>query len=336
MVSWRYMSLPSPTTRFCSRSRISITPRDLRVLDTLARYGLVREPTLHALHFPTVQPRNQRHVQGVLKRLADHGYLGRRFLPPVHRLHQGFFDYSRRDRSGAVYFLTRDGATLLGQDYHPRAPRITLAYLHHRLDITDCRACFELAIAQASGITLARWIDENEKDEEGDFLLHDQVRALDPDTDRLRKLPIRPDAAIVLEQRATGQQELFFLEVDEGTESGRRRWRDKVLAYRAYAREGVADRFQFAGSGFRVLTLTRTPTGTQQDKRLATLLAATDSASGRKQFWFTTFEQAMPQGRPTAEMILSKAIWSRAVRSEASAGTQLSLEDYLFGRDLIA
>jgi hypothetical protein len=252
--------------------------------DTLWRYGLVREPTLHALHFPTVQPRNQRHVQAVLKRLADHGYLGRRFLPPIHRLHQGFFDYSRRDRTGAVYFLTRDGAALLGQDYAPRAPQITLAYLHHRLDITDCRACFELAVAQVPGITLARWIDENEKDEEGHFSLHDQVRALDPDTNRERTLPIRPDAAIVLEHTPSGHQELFFLEVDEGTESGRRRWRDKVLAYRAYARGGVAQKLQFAGAGFRVLTLTRTPTGTQQDKRRGTLLAATDAAGGKKQF----------------------------------------------------
>ena len=100
------------------------------ILDTLSRFGLVREATLHALHFPEVK--HQRTVQATLKRLADAGYIGRRFLPPIHRLNDCFLDYSRPDRSGAIYFLDRAGATCLGTAYNPAAAKVKINYLHHR------------------------------------------------------------------------------------------------------------------------------------------------------------------------------------------------------------
>ena len=317
-----------------------ITKRDQMIMESLHRLGLAREACLHALHFPEV--RHQRTVQATLKRLADTGYIGRRFLPPVHRLNDTFIDYSRQDQSGAVYFLDRVGADLINRPYNPNAAKVRLNFLNHRLDIADIRTCFELAIQKAQGITLARWMDENEKDEDGRFILHDRVTVEDPDTGNKRRLPVRPDACFILEEERTRKQELFFLECDEGTESGRKRWRDKVMAYRSYSRQGFADRYHFNGRGFRILTITRTPSGKDQDKRAATLLENTLAAGGRKQFWFATFAQTMPEGRPTGSTILHSPICQRAepgrlTVTKGKASDQcpcLALVEHLFDRDL--
>ncbi len=152
---------------------IRLTERDLQVMDTLHRYQIIRESTLHVLHFPDA--RYQRNVQSTLKRLVDHRYIGRRFLPPVHRLNTDFLDYTHQDRGGAVYFLARDGSALLGRTHNPNTAKVRLSFLHHRLDISDIRSCFELAMRVAPDITLAHWIDENDRDEEGRFLL--QIRS---------------------------------------------------------------------------------------------------------------------------------------------------------------
>ena len=316
-----------------------LTQRDRMILDTLFHYGLVREATLHALHFAGVK--HQRTVQATLKRLADAGYIGRRFLPPVHRLNDTFIDYSRQDQSGAIYFLDRAGADFINKDHNPAVAKVKINYLNHKLDIADIRACFELAFRKTRETTSARWFDENEKDEQGRFILHDRVIIEDPDTGNKRKLPIRPDACLLLQEEKTSKQEVLFLECDEGTESGKKRWRDKVTAYRAYSRQGFSDRYHFKGRGFRVLTVCRTPSGKDQEKRAATLLENTMAAGGRKQFWVATFSQAMPHGRPTGAHILSSCIWKRAapgrlVTTKGKASDQcpyISLSDYLFDRD---
>jgi len=308
-----------------------ITPRDQRIFDTLHSYGLVREATLHALHFEGVK--HQRTVQATLKRLADAGYIGRRFLPPVHRLNDTFIDYSRQDQSGAIYFLDRVGANFIGRSFNPAVAKVKINYLNHKLDIADIRACFELALRKDRETTCARWFDENEKDDQGRFILHDRVIVEDPKTGDKRKLPIRPDACLLLQEEKTSKQEVLFLECDEGTESGKKRWRDKVTAYRRYARQGFADRYNFNGQGFRVITITRTPSGKNQEKRAATLLENTLIAGGRKQFWISTFSLAMPQGRPTGNQVLSSPIWQRAQTKTLAEYSSLALSDYLFDRD---
>lgn len=313
-------------------SRIHITERDLQVMDTLHRYQIVREATLHALHFPDAK--YQRNVQSTLKRLADHRYIGRRFLPSVHRLNTDFLDYTHQDRSGAVYFLAQDGAALLGRGHNPNTAKVRLSFLHHRLDIADIRASFEMAIRSHSDTKLAHWIDENDRDEEGRFLLHDQVTVEDKNPGTTRQLPIRPDACVILEHAPTSKQELFFLEMDEGTESVRKRWADKVSAYRTYARQDFSNRHRFNGQGFRVLCVTRTPSGREQEQRLDNLVHATRDARGSKQFWFATFGDVMPEQKPVAGHILDSPIWTRADPSQRETRPALTLAGHLFGRDL--
>lgn len=311
-----------------TRRRILITPRDFRVLDTLHRYGLVREAALHSLHYPDVH--YQRNVQASLKRLGDHGFVGRRFLPQAHRLNTDFLDFAHHGATGAVYFLARNGAAFLGRDYNSAAAKVGLAFLAHRLDIADVRACVELACKQAQGIRLAWWFGENDRGQDGSFILHDRARVQDQGTERI--LPVRPDACFGLRDEATGREECFFLEVDEGTESGQKRWRDKVLAYRAHASQG-SGRFSFNGRGFRVLTVNRSQTGKRQEERTANLVRHTRAAGGRKQFWFAPFAALMPENRPTGGQALASRIWARA--HPADCGQAVALRDYLFDADRV-
>jgi len=304
-------------------------PRDVKVMNTLSSYHLLRESSLHALCFPTV--REQRNVQYKLKRLADHSYIGRRFPPIVHRDNTDFVDYAHQDRREAIYFLGPEGAGFLRQDYNPEVAQVKLGYLYHRLDIADIRACLELALRKEEDVELIRWINENDKDEDGEFILHDQVTIKDPETDKPRRLSFRPDACFILEERVTGKQVLFFVEVDEGTESGQRRFRDKVLAYRTFQEKKFLERFDFAGEGFRVLTICRSERGKEQAKRKANLVNVTQEAAGRRQFWFATFDQVMPEDRVTGAHILHSPIWKRAYAELKEP--EITLSKHLFGLD---
>lgn len=308
--------------------RILVTQRDFQVLDTLHHYQLAREATLHALHYPEV--RHQRNVQSSLKRLCDAGYVGRRFLPPVHRLNTSFVDYARPDTGGAVYFLARDGAAFLGRSHNPNAARVGVQFLQHRLDISDVRACVELACRQAPSISLAWWFGENDRDQDGSFILHDRVKVQDSGTGRERVLPVRPDACFGLQEAATGRQECFFVEVDEGTESGQKRWRDKVAAYRAHAAQGF-QRFSFNGKGFRVLTINRSQTNRRPEERTDNLVRHTYEAGGRKQFWFAPAAALMPENRATGDQVLAAPIWTRAHPHDN--GQPVALRDHLFDAD---
>lgn len=307
-----------------------LKPRDVKVLETLSRCRLLRESSLHRLCFPTVK--EQRNVQSKLKsRFVEREYVGRRFPPIIRGDNAEFIDYTHQGRREAVYFLGPEGAALLRQDYDPNLAQVKLGYLYHRLDIADIRACLELALSEMEGVELERWVDEHDKDEDGDFILHDQVTIRDKETGKHKRLNIRPDACFILEEQKTGKQDFFFLEVDEGTESGRKRFYDKVLAYCAYMKQGFEESFGFEGVGFRVLTVCRSERGKDQAKRKANLVSVTHEAGGRRQFWFATFDQVMPEDRATGAHILHSPIWKR-VDAELKE-PEIALIERLFGRD---
>ncbi len=312
------------TTKQRPKIGIYITKRDTQAMQTLARLGLLRESTLHRLCFPTLK--HQRHVHVKLKRLVDNGYISRRLLPII-RSDREFIDFTHQERREAIYLLSEKGAGLLGQAYDPNQAKLKLQSLYHRLDITDIRACLELALQKTKDITLAVWYNENDKDEDG-FVLHDSVTIKDPHTNKQQKLSIRPDACFILEEEKTAKQALFFLEIDEGTESGRKRWKDKVSAYLAYWKEGFKERFEFKGQGFRVLTVNRSETGKEQHKRKANLVETTHKAGGRKQFWFASFDEVMPEGKVSGDHLLTSPIWKRVDKDLEEE--EISLCDYLF------
>lgn len=148
---------------------------------------------------------------------------------------------------------------------------------------------------QTSEIETRQDPNENEKNDGGKFLLHDEVRVEHSDNHRKRTLPIRPDACFILENAETGRESLFFVEIDEGTESACTRWQEKVRAYCAYWGKGLFEKKveNFSGKGFRGLTITRSQRGKESEKRKKNLLKATFLAGGRGQFWFATLLEAV-------------------------------------------
>lgn len=311
----------------------------------LARYGLLRLSTLHALCFQSLT--HQENVQNRLKRLIDQKYIFRK-LPEIRRRpvgsdEQTLYEKHRREQ---VFCLDKRGAELIGQPFDSRFRNMLgedKNTPHHRLDIADVRACFELAAQADDDMGLAVWYDEYEKDEDGEYIIRMErkngITVADPDTNKEKTLPLCPDGCFVLQDLQTGKQDFFYLEVDEGTESGKKRWREKVLAYRAWGQPGFKQQFpQFSQTGFRVLTVNRSEAGKQQLKRTEGLIDATHKARGGKRFWFTTFDAVMPEVRPTGEYIFNSPVWFRVKLDElaelARKGHGLRLADYLFDRDL--
>lgn len=323
------MTKPAPRKK---RPRIGLylKERDKKVVKTLWDYRIMRESTLHRLCFPTVAAR--RKVQERLKQLRDAGYLdrrsgGRRFegqaIPP---------DPSYwAERSGVEELLT--GAELSAEQRERLRVNRNLSRwqphrLTHLLDLAEVRACLELAVASTPGVLLAQWYDEHDC-EGGEPILGSRVQIPYGNAGRQRPFALRPDAAFVLEHEPDGRQEFFFLEIDEGTEAAKKRWREqKVPAYLAH-RE-FEEKFEFAGEDFRVLTVCRSQADQDNARRQRTLLRATFQAGGRGRFWVTTFSALMPDRTATGEHFLASQIWQRARPEEIRNRVSLSLGEHLF------
>ena len=311
---------------------IYITPRDIEVMEALWRYRIMRESTLHRLGFPMVK--HQRKVQGRLKKLWKCGYIGRWFPPIVHRANK---TDAQTNGQGGIYWIERRGVeeVLNGGERWDNAQRDRVRStrrlftrrdfpnLKHPLDVADVRACLEVALARTPGVLLAAWYEEN-------LSLRFKVKILRPEKKKEDPFTLCPDGCFVLEDAHTEQQQLFFVEIDEGTESARKRWRDKVLAYVAYWNQGFEADFGFKGEGFRVLTVTRSEKGKKQAAHKVRLLATTYRAGGRGQFWIATFDQVMPEGIVTGEHFLTKSIWQRAREEDVKRNLEVVLYNELF------
>lgn len=315
-------------------------PRDEQLIKTLWRYRIARESTLHRRCFPTVA--HQKKVQARLLQLCEEGYLDRRSPPIVRRDSQDSPDSTRRDQRQMIYWVERRGVEEILNDgqvwneaqqdkirstrrlFQRRESRGEFPNLNHPLDIMDVRACLEMVVNQMPEIILAVWYEEG-------MALRFKVKIPYPETKKDHVFTLCPDACFVLQDDHTKRQELFFLEVDEGSETDPKRWRDKVLSYIAFWKQGgFKESFEFAGEGFRVLTVCRSEAGKEQWKRKAALLKATFRAGGRGQFWFTTFDELMPGGIVTGEHFLAGKIWQRARQQEIKEKVALALRDHLF------
>lgn len=314
--------------------------RDDEVIKTLWRYRIARESTLHTRCFPTVA--HQRKAQGRLLQLCEEKYLNRYRPPTIRRDNQDSLGSPQRNLQQMVYWVERRGVEKVlnsgrawneaQQDKIRSTRRLFRRWesrgeppnLTHPLDIVDVRACLEMALEQTSDLLLPAWYEEG-------MALRFKVTIPYPETGKERSFTLCPDACFVLQDGTTKQQSLFFLEVDEGSETDPKRWRDKVLSYIAFWKQGgFKDSFEFSGDGYRVLTVCRDETDREQWKRKLKLLKATFRAGGRGQFWFATFDEVMPGNVVTGEHFLTGKIWQRAREQEIKQKVALALRDHLF------
>lgn len=249
---------------------------DRRIIQLVYDYRLLSQRQLERL-----LRRSKPTVQRLLRRLYDHRYLERVFLP-----------LATFGSSPALYILDRQGIDLLrrmGVEDFTGVPTKTVSsmYIEHTLAINE----FRIAVAQACQAhdwQVTRWLTENELKADYDRV---RIRA------RKSSISLIPDSffTLVVPEKGTTH---FFLELDRGSME-LKRFREKVEAYVAYYKSGMYAQ-RYGAQGFRVLTVVD-GVGAGRLKNLVE-----DSAQvpgiGRR-FWFTHLEDA------TDETVLTEPIW---------------------------
>lgn len=227
-------------------------------------------------------------VQRLLRRLYDHRYVERVFLP-----------LARFGSSPALYILDRQGFDLLrrmGVVDFTGVPNksISLMYIEHTLAINEVR----IAVSQAAAARdwqVAGWLTENELKAD-----YDRVRV----RGRKASVSLLPDSffSLVVPEKGTTH---FFLELDRGSME-LKRFREKVEAYVAYYKSGkYAERY--GAQGFRVLTVV----DGVGEGRLKNLVEDTARVPGiGRRFWFSHLADV------TDKTALTEPIWSVAGSNE--------------------
>lgn len=264
--------------------------RDVEILKTVHDFRLMRGDQIQALFFGSQSTASYR-----LSRLYQHGFLNRHFLPTLGGLAS----------SPALYTLDKRGVDVLRKvlDCGPEGIRKPLSsnelsplFLEHLLQINDVRVAVMVA-AREQGYTLEQWIDDYQLKADYDRVVIQTTRG------RKRSVSLIPDGYGVL--KVPQGRACFFLELDRGTMTNAR-FRDKVLAYKAYIASGQYEK-RYGTRSLRVLTVTSGP------KRLENLKEAAEKVQGGRVFWFTTLEQV------TAPHVLSALIWHVAGQAEPEA-----------------
>ena len=263
--------------------------RDIQVLLAVHDYRVLRRDQLQSLLFPSRNTANER-----LKRLYQHGFLERRWLP---------VEYGR-GMSQAVYLLGRRGADLIAEcegmeqgdpGWKAGHNQVSSLFLQHTLMINDVRIAITLA-AREAGYGVEKWMGESELKAIGEQVYITTAGG------RSRQVAVIPDGYLVL--NLGYRRAHFFLEIDRGTVSSRR-WRERIQAYLRYVGCGkYATRF-----GTRSLRVLTVATG---ERRVANLKRVTEDAGGRALFWFTTLEKV------TSVRVLEQPVWTVAGEEDGS------------------
>jgi len=252
-------------------SPIILQPRDREIMLCVHEFRfLTREQIQRLFDFNCVTRANIR-----LRKLYDHGYLSRHFLPTV------------RGSSRAVYFLGPKGMEIISEGLGLDISTLKLnrkgfkdLFLNHQLALNEARIAITLTIKEKAQMSLDCWLNE-------DACLQEYGR---------RRGIIRPDAYFRFFNN--GRIYSFFLEVDRSTMS-HSRFRLRIQSYLEYAQSGYYQA-RYGVRYFRVLIITITLERLFNLKRLIEGLT-------NKIFWFTTMDQIRSRN-------VFQSIWYRAGR----------------------
>ncbi len=240
---------------------IVLQPRDELVMAFVAEFRLLSRPQLQSLlDFPCTTRINIR-----LKKLYDHGYLSRRFLPTIMGKPQTLYFLGPK---GIINVVENAGIDPLGLEKERKHIHDHKdLFLNHQLFLNEVRIAFTLAIKKHPRMSLERWIKER------DCLI--EFPAIQGGHTALR-----PDGCLILSYQAKFYS--FFVEVDCSTMTNGR-LRAKAKAYLNYARSGCSLQ-DFGFKYFRVLIITKT------QERLYNLKATIEELSDRI-FYFAVRDQ---------------------------------------------
>jgi hypothetical protein len=256
--------------------RIILQPRDREIMVAVHAFRVIsREQIGWLFGFNSPRRLNIR-----LRKLYDHKYLSRLFVPTV------------RGSAKAVYYLGPKGMNIvaaeLGQDPHDLKKKrqaitgLKELFLAHALELNNIRIAFSQAVVQDPEMKFERWI--NDYDCAQNF--HDGHSG--------KQKRFRPDGYF----RLTSGNKLysFFLEFDRSTMTGKR-FQKKVETYLEFARLDYY-RQRFGVKYFRVLVIT------PNTERQENLKKAVEEITNRI-FWFATRDKIRRE-------TVFKPIWKRA------------------------
>lgn len=273
-------------------SGFRLQKRDVAIVDAVHRHRVLSATQIAALFFtrPEMPVVVSSACRSRLRHLSKAGYLER--AEQLQTKTEGRRPY--------LYMLTTAGCDLLIDelgydpadiDWVPEYNNVRWPFLRHQLAINDVFVSFWRSGEQL-GWSIDPWID--------DRILRkqhvDRVRL--PGTGRM--VAVIPDAYFRLvspDRRSTLQ---FFLEVDRatvavaGSSHRTRSWQEKIQAYGAYFQsQSIVDLYDTRK--IRVLTVTTGQT------RLENLKTATETAGGRRRYWFaerSLFHEQSPLTAP--------------------------------------
>ena len=266
---------------------LRLTPRDLRILETLHAYdGLLSLSQIDRVFFSgrgRTQPRQR------LRRLQEHGYLASPAPETRHRVPVG----------KTVYWLGPKGAAqvagLQGKNVDEirwrRQPRFAL--LAHHLAVNEFRLAILDAVARLEGIELLYWLPESELWTTATPTSYQDGRG------RKRKRRVVPDGFFALRSGTRSHPLGYLIEIDMGTEDNPRFLREKVRPGLAYLKEGAYEQQTGLRYG-RWLVITSGPRRLHNMKRQ--LARVKDSSS-----FFLTHQALTTDQNP-----LDAAIWWQA------------------------
>lgn len=259
------------------------TANDRTIVKLVYDYRILSQNQLERL-----MDRKSSTVQRLLRRLYNHRYVERVFLP-----------VSTFGSSPALYILDKQGTELLqrmGIEDFTGVPskNISSMYLEHTQAINEFRIAISQAVGE-NGWAIEQWLTENEIKAD-----YDRVRV----PGKKRPVALVPDSYCCV-QLGEQRRSRFFLELDRGKMTISR-FTDKVEAYVAYYKSGLFTK-RFDAQGFRVLTVVD-DVGTG---RVENLQAATAKIPGiGNRFWFVHLSEITPTN------ILFDPIWQVAGRDE--------------------
>lgn len=262
------------------RSPLSLQPRDILIVQAVYECRFLSRAQIQRLfNFHCVTRANIR-----LRKLFDHGYLSRRFLPTV------------KGSGVAVYCLGSKGIPLIAEhlDFDEQlvkskrrdALEVKDFFLTHDLLVNDVRIATVLACRNNPELQFVQWIDQRECGlAVGTRATQNQGRVFSPDG--------------YCQYRYQGKLYAFFLELDRSTMSSKR-FLTKVQNYLEFGLSG-SYREQFGLNFFRVFVVTLTR------ERLFNLKAAVERITS-KMFWFAIAPEVLPDR-------LFGRVWHRAGQS---------------------
>lgn len=267
-----------------SKHRLSLTSRDVRILETIYAYdGMMNREQIDRLFF-SGQGRSQ--VRSRLTALCRAGYLQTFNHLTLHDVPFGEVIYLL-DKRGA-----KEVAALNSQPFKqfPWRKQPRLSQIRHDLKVNDVRLRFCQAAQQTPELTLNEWIPE------GEFLIRSDKISYPNAKGQKQSRLIRPDGFFTVQKQSKSGLLAFLLEVDMGTEDNPRFAREKVRPGVAYLKsEAYRQRFGLGYGRWLVIT-----TG---DRRLHNMKAQTERVGGAGLFYFTTFAAL------TQESALQAPIW---------------------------